>query len=135
MKRTVIEPPEFDNSLFDNVKPQALDVFYELHPDTPVYFITKHMGKACPLHYKALVCTYTGWWHGMQGWNVDNKDVESWIRIPGYVVSDFQKASLNHYRSTGRGIRTALTPDQYEEIKNKSVEEIIKMILRGDFNR
>ena len=116
-----IHTPEFDRSLFDNVKPQALDVFYDTYPDTPVYFVTKRMGKACPLHYKALICTYTGWWHGLQGWNIDAKDVIEWEQIKGYTVSDF----------IGKKLRLALTPEQYEKCRDKNTDEIVKIIMNN----
>ncbi len=126
--------PEFDRSLFDSIHPHALDVFYEAYPNTPVYFVTKKMGKACPLHYKALICTYTGWWHGLQGYNLEDKNIETWDEIKGYTVKDFQDATISRFRNTGHGIRMALTPEQYELIKEKDTEQIAEMILQGQFN-
>lgn len=117
--------PEFNSALFRNIKPQALDVFYDAYPDTPVFLVIKRMGKASPTFYKALVCTYTGWWHGLQGWNIENKDVKSWELIEGYCVSDF----------TGKGIRLALTPEEYEENKEKGSRGIVEMILKGEFKK
>jgi len=116
-------PPEYDWSLWDTIHPQALDVYYSAYPDTPVYLIIKRMGKASPLMYKALICTYTGWWHGLQGWNIENKYIEGWVKIDGYTVSDF----------IGKGVMLALTPQQYEKNKNKTVEEIIDMVLKDVF--
>lgn len=120
-------PPEFNSSLMDGII--ALDVFVEKYPETPVYFVTKAMhgknGAVSPTFYKAMVCIYTGWWHGLQGWNIENKYIESWELIEGYTVSDF----------IGKGLMMALTPEQYEKNKHKSTKEIVEMILRNEFKR
>ena len=116
-------PPDFDSSLMEGIC--ALDVFTEKYPDTPVYFVTKQMGNASPLFYKALICIYTGWWHALQGWNIENKHIESWELIEGYKVSDF----------CGKGLRLALTPEQYEAYKHRSTNEIVEMILRDEFRK
>lgn len=116
--RHIISMPKFDRSLFDNIHPQALDVFYETYPDTPVYLVVKQMGNASPLFYKALICTYTGWWHGLQGWNIEDKHVESWELIEGKTVKDL----------TGKGLKLAFTPEEYEKIKNINAKDIIDYI-------
>ena len=116
--KKIIPMPEFDRTLIDSSRPSALDVFYEKFPDTPVYLVVKQMGNASPLFYKALICTYTGWWHGLQGWNIEDKHVESWELIEEKTVSDF----------IGKGIKLAFTPEEYENLKNKSTGEIIELI-------
>ena len=108
-------PPKYEDN-FDSKEHKGLDVYFSAFPDTPVYFVTKKMGKYSPLIYKALICTYTGWWHGLQGWNIDNNAIESWELIPNRVVSDFVGID-------GR-IKLAWTPEEYEEIKGKSVAEL-----------
>lgn len=108
-------PPEVKHP-FDHAEHKALDIYFSAFPDTPVYFVVKKMGKWSPLFYKALICTYTGWWHGLQGWNIDNKAIESWELIPNRVVSDF-------IGKNGR-IKLAWTPEEYEEIKSKSMAEL-----------
>lgn len=116
--RQIIPMPEFNRSLFDNIRPQTLDIFYEMYPDTPVYLVLKQMENASPLFYKALICTYTGWWHGLQGWNIEDKHIESWELLEGKTVSDF----------IGKGMKLAFTPEEYENFKNKSTGEIIELI-------
>lgn len=115
-------PPAFDTSLMDGII--ALDVFTDKYPDTPVYFVTKKMGNASPLFYKALICIYTGWWHALQGWNIDKKHVESWELIEGYTYKDFG----------GKGLMMALSPEQYEANKHKGTKEIVEMILQNKFD-
>ena len=113
------KPPEFDWNSVDWNKYPGLDVYYEAFPETPVYFVVKRMGKVSPLFYKALICTYTGWWHGLQGWNLDNKDIVSWRQIKNGYVKDF--AVANHPK-------LAWTPEEYELIKNKPLHSFIFQI-------
>lgn len=114
--KNIIEQPYFDRSLMEGIK--ALDEFTEKYPDTPVYFVTKRMGNASPLFYKALICIYTGYWHALQGWNIEAKDVESWELIKGGKVKDFE----------GKGLKLAWTPEEYELIKDRSIKDIISEV-------
>ena len=108
-------PPKFDESLMEGII--ALDVFTGKYPDAPVYFVVKRMGKWSPLHYKALICIYTGWWHALQGWNIDNRSIESWEVIEGGKVKDF----------IGKGHpKLAWTPEEYEKIKEMPLQDIVK---------
>ena len=116
--KKIISMPAFDRTLIDSIRPSALDVFYEKYPDTPVYLVVKQMGNASPLFYKALICTYTGWWHGLQGWNIEDKHVESWELIEGKTVSDL----------IGKGLKLAFTSEEYEKIRHKRVNEIVDLI-------
>lgn len=98
-------PPEFDSKLMEGIP--ALDVFYKKYPETPVYLVTKSMDtKWSPLYLKALICTYTGWWHGIQGWNLDNRSIESWAIIPGATVKNYAKPDHP---------KLAWTPQEYEK--------------------
>ena len=109
-------PPDFDWYSVDWKKYPGLDVYFEAFPDTPVYFVVKRMGNASPLKYKALICTYTGWWYALQGWTLDNKNVESWQQIEGGYVKDFAK--VGHPK-------LAWTPEEYELIKDKNIQDFI----------
>ena len=31
--------------------------------------------------WKKKICVYHGWWHSLDGWNYDNKNIESWEEI------------------------------------------------------
>lgn len=118
------KPPEYDRSLWEKVYPQTLDMYFDIYPDTPVYMVTKRCGVS-PLFYRMMVCTFTGWWHGLQGWNIENKYVEKWEKIEGMTIRDFR----------GKGLQMAVNNVQYEEVKKKETKEIVEMIMRGEIRK
>lgn len=112
-------PPKFDWNSVDWKKYPGLDVYYKAFPETPIYLVVKSMNvKWSPLKYKALICTYTGWWHALQGWNIDNGAVEYWELIPNEQIKDW--ACVNPPK-------LGWTPEEWAEIKEKKLMEIINL--------
>lgn len=113
------KPPKFEWSSVNWKQYPGLDVYYKAFPETPVYLVVKSMDvKWSPLKYKALICTYTGWWHALQGWNIDNGAVEYWELIPNEQIKDW--ACVNHPK-------LGWTPEEWDKIKGKDLTEIIKL--------
>ena len=111
------KPPEFDwHSVNWKLYP-GLDVYYKAFPETPVYLVIKSMStKWEPLKYKALICTYTGWWHALQGWNIDNEAVTYWEIIPNEQIKDWARVGPP---------KLGWTAEEWEQVKEKSLMEII----------
>lgn len=69
----IVDVPEFDKSLLKGIKGLS-----EITPKLPRYRVTFKR----PM-YRGLtdICVYVGYWHGLTGWNYEQKDVKSYERI------------------------------------------------------
>ena len=120
------KPPKFEWGSVNWKLYPGLDVYYKAFPETPVYLVVKSMRpKWTPLYARALICTYTGWWHALQGWNVDNGAVEYWEQIPNEQIKDW--ARVGHPK-------LGWTPEEWDEVKDLPLEEIIKIAKKREVN-
>ena len=73
-----IKMPEYDRKILKGIKGLS-----EILDQVPKYLVT--FKKPVFGGYTKKVCIYFGWWHSLDGWNYNDKDILSWKKI------DFKK--------------------------------------------
>ena len=72
--------PEFDISILEGIK--GLD---EIMGKLPRYMVTfKKPVFSLPFKSIAKICVYVGYWHSLDGWNYEDKDIADWEYIGEY---------------------------------------------------
>lgn len=72
-----VKMPEYDKEL--RKRGNTLDLIMD---ELPRYLVTfKEPVFALPEPVKQKVCVYPGWWHSLDGWNYEDKQIESWELI------------------------------------------------------
>ena len=79
----VLKMPEFDRTILEGIK--GLD---EIEGSLPRYLVTfKKPVFDIPFKAKKKICVYVGYWHSLDGWNYDDKEIESYEYIGDYDAS------------------------------------------------
>ena len=70
-----VKPPIFRNKdILKNIKGLA-----EISDELPKYLVT--FKKPVFMGYKKKICIYVGYWHSLDGWNYDHKEVKEWQEV------------------------------------------------------
>lgn len=69
-----LKMPKYNKELLKGIK--GITEILDLIPKYKVTFKNPVYGN-----YKQKICIFMGWWHSLDGWNYDNKNIESYEEV------------------------------------------------------